>query len=327
MLRDRLVCGINDYVIQYRLLGEATLSFTKAMEIAQGMESAALHAKDIQKASDKLQSDVFHVTETVKVKTVECYRCGGAHYANACKFKETVCHICGKKGHLAKKLRGTKSKLKNTKDGGKPHAKTHHIGEAEQEETSYSMFNLSETRSDPLYATVQVNGASLKMEIDTWASASIISEETYGKLWSNERTQALCESPIKLRTYTGESIPISGAVNVNIAYGNQTAEAHLLVVKGTGPSLLGRDWLSKIKLNWGEIRLIKRLCAEDVVARYPDVFKDELDTLRYTAVKLCVEPNAVPRFFKWSVPFGQGQGQGFFICHIIVIQGIIRSEM
>ncbi len=23
----------------------------------------------------------------------------------------------------------------------------------------------------------------------------------------------------------------------------------------------------------------------------------------------------------------QGQGQGFFICHIIVIQGIIRSEM
>ncbi len=57
------------------------------------------------------------------------------------------------------------------------------------------------------------------------------------------------------------------------------------------------------------------------------MFKDELGTLRYTAVKLCVEPNAVPRFFKWSVPFGQGQGQGFFICHIIVIQGIIRSEM
>ncbi len=24
---------------------------------------------------------------------------------------------------------------------------------------------------------------------------------------------------------------------------------------------------------------------------------------------------------------GQGQGQGFFICHIIVIQGITRSEM
>ncbi len=215
-----------------------------------------------------------------------------------------MCHICGKKGHLAKKCRGGKSKLKNTKDGGRPHAKTHHIEEAEQEETSYSMFNLSETRSDPLYATIQVNGASLKMEIDTGASASIISEETYGKLWSNDQTPALCESPIKLRTYTGEIIPIRGAVNVNIAYGNQVAEARLLVVKGTGPSLLGRDWLSKIKLNWGEIRLIRGLCADDVVARYPDVFKDELGTLRGTTVKLCVEPNAIPRFFKpRSVPF------------------------
>ncbi len=42
---------------------------------------------------------------------------------------------------------------------------------------------------------------------------------------------------------------MSGAENVNIAYGNQMAEACLFVVKGTGPSLLGRDWLSKIKLN------------------------------------------------------------------------------
>ncbi len=34
------------------------------------------------------------------------------------------------------------------------------------------------------------------------------------------------------------------------------------------------------------------------------MFKDELGTLRYTAVKLCVEPNAAPHFFKpRSVPF------------------------
>uniref|UniRef100_A0A8C2FFT4 Gypsy retrotransposon integrase-like protein 1 n=2 Tax=Cyprinus carpio TaxID=7962 RepID=A0A8C2FFT4_CYPCA len=305
MLRDRLVCGINDDVIQRRLLGEATLSFTKAMEIAQGMESAALHAKDIQKANSSAQSDVFQVTKAAKGKAVECYRCGGAHFATSCKFKEAVCHNCGKKGHLAKKCRSNKWKVKNSKDGGKPHSKTHHIGEAEQEETcSYSMFNLSESRSDPLYATIQVNGASLKMEIDTGASASIISEETYGKLWINDQTPALCESSIKLRTYTGEIIPVMGAVKVNIAYGSQTAEARLLVVKGTGPSLLGRDWLSKIQLNWGDIRLIKGLGAKDVIARYQDVFKDELGTLRGTTVKLCVEPNAVPRFCKpRSVPY------------------------
>lgn len=83
-------------------------------------------------------------------------------------------------------------------------------------------------------------------------------------------------------------------MNVNIAYGSQAAEARLLVVKGTGPSLLGRDWLSKIKLNWGEIRLIKGFCTEDVVERYLNVFKDELGTLG----TLCMEPNAIHHFFK-----------------------------
>ena len=39
MLRDRIVCGIND--IQRRLLAEANLSFAKAIELAQGMETAA----------------------------------------------------------------------------------------------------------------------------------------------------------------------------------------------------------------------------------------------------------------------------------------------
>ena len=44
MLRDRLVCGINDKVIQKRLLAEDKLTLAKAMEIAQAMEMAAENA-------------------------------------------------------------------------------------------------------------------------------------------------------------------------------------------------------------------------------------------------------------------------------------------
>jgi len=40
MLRDRLVCGINDPIIQCRLLAEKALTFKTAMELSQGMESA-----------------------------------------------------------------------------------------------------------------------------------------------------------------------------------------------------------------------------------------------------------------------------------------------
>ena len=41
MLRDRLVCGIADNVIQKKLLAEDPLSLAKALEIAKRMESAA----------------------------------------------------------------------------------------------------------------------------------------------------------------------------------------------------------------------------------------------------------------------------------------------
>ena len=30
-----------------------------------------------------------------------CYCCGGPHFAPQCKFKDTICRYCKKKGHLA----------------------------------------------------------------------------------------------------------------------------------------------------------------------------------------------------------------------------------
>ena len=40
MLRDCLVCGINDHRMQRRLLAEKELTFAKALELAQAMEAA-----------------------------------------------------------------------------------------------------------------------------------------------------------------------------------------------------------------------------------------------------------------------------------------------
>ena len=48
MLRDRLVCGVADPVIQKRLLQEKTLQFKKAFELAQALEAAAKNTADLQ---------------------------------------------------------------------------------------------------------------------------------------------------------------------------------------------------------------------------------------------------------------------------------------
>ena len=45
ILRDRLVCGINDDSIQKRLLAESNLIYKKAVELARGLETADMNVK------------------------------------------------------------------------------------------------------------------------------------------------------------------------------------------------------------------------------------------------------------------------------------------
>jgi len=47
MLRDRILCGINEQQIQKKLLAEKALTIDKAMEIALAIESATKEARDI----------------------------------------------------------------------------------------------------------------------------------------------------------------------------------------------------------------------------------------------------------------------------------------
>ena len=48
MLRDRLICGIQDQRTQCRLLAESDLTLQKAFKVAQAIESAKSNLKELQ---------------------------------------------------------------------------------------------------------------------------------------------------------------------------------------------------------------------------------------------------------------------------------------
>ena len=48
LLRDRLICGVNDSRIQRRLLAKPNLTFEKAIELSMAAESADNDAEDLQ---------------------------------------------------------------------------------------------------------------------------------------------------------------------------------------------------------------------------------------------------------------------------------------
>ena len=72
--------------------------------------------------------------------------------------------------------------------------------------------------------------------------------------------------------------------------------------EGSGPTLLGRDWLKDVKLNWW--KLFKTDAYGDkvksklkiLIPQYSEVFEEGLGTFTRPKAKIHVKANAVPRF-------------------------------
>ena len=169
-----------------------------------------------------------------------------------CRFKEVECHYCKKKGHIAKVCR-SKARESNLKQQqqGKSRKQTHQftLEEEDSDVPEYTMYHVPSHHTKPLQVDVTINGVDCQMEVDTGATLSII-KATYCSLWPSDRAPPLRASKAKLKTYTGEVITVEGAMDVDVAYKDQTARVNLLVVAGTGPSLMGRDWMKHLTLDW-----------------------------------------------------------------------------
>ena len=72
-------------------------------------------------------------------------------------------------------------------------------------------------------------------------------------------------SKVRLCSYSGEPIPVLGCANVKVEYKGQMETLPLIVATGTGPSLLGRDWLQAIKLDWRELNYLQDSSLQDVL--------------------------------------------------------------
>lgn len=109
-------------------------------------------------------------------------------------------------------------------------------------------------------------------------------------------------------------------------YGDQQAQVRLLIVKGTGPSLFGRDWLEVFIFNlksmiqeWigvnGRIpeKALKMSTnvLQGLLVENDELFKPGLGTLKEVEVSIDIDQNASPKFVKARpVPFAMKTGGG-----------------
>ena len=173
---------------------------------------------------------------------------------------------------------------------------------------NYDLFAVgTDKKIDPYLVSVDINGATLQMETDTGSAMTLISQTTFSKLWPQGNSPPLENTPIRLRTYSGEELEVVGRAVVRVRCGREVVEElGLVVVGGKGPSLLGRDWLDRLRLDWREVRMLNTTpdSLEAVLVKHSDLFRDELGTIRGITAKLHVSPGAKPRFYRpRSIPY------------------------
>ena len=155
---------------------------------------------------------------------------------------------------------------------------------------------LCKINNEPIQLQVSIDGVLVTMELDTGAAVSIVSESTFRRLWSGK---VLERSGIRLCTYSGESLKVIGKWEADVKYNNQTDKLSVIVLQGAGPSLLGRDWLHRCRIDWKSLFGIQKGASlENVLTKYEMVFNEGLGTVLGYEAKLVMKENAVPRFCK-----------------------------
>ena len=95
-----------------------------------------------------------------------------------------------------------------------------------------------------------------------------------------------------------------GCCDVQVQAGETIKQLDLIVCKGNGLSLLGRNWLEEMKLNWSQIAHANGVTKDNqpnlkrILDKYRDVFTAELGHCKGVKAKLYVRENSVPQFHR-----------------------------
>ena len=178
------------------------------------------------------------------------FRCAyTVHTTYECKHKTNTCAYCKKFGHLQSNCFAKNVNLSY-----------------DNEKVAYTLYVSG--RSAPYRTNIMIYGKPVSMEIDIGAAVTIMSKDVCYDHYHCSKVPMVKQSEEMLSTYTGEKIPILSTY----AFPQKGNQLPLTIVSGSGPTLLDRNWLNSINMDWSMIHIIATTKYTHLLKTYSQVF-------------------------------------------------------
>ncbi|KAG7301015.1 hypothetical protein JYU34_015388 [Plutella xylostella] len=245
-------------------------------------------------------------------QSAQCEACGArSHGIKDCRFRRAICSKCGKEGHLRRVCPAWAERAGHRWAGNRGYKQSkslHHLDEgvpAQEEDDSAEceeeLNQLCLSGYKPVSLPINVDGHRLRMELDTGSAISCISKETYDSLFSNRQLESY---NLVLKFYDGSRVRPLGLIKPNVKWGNITKQLELFVIEGGTTSLLGRHWLTELKVPLLTSTDMVEQCNQladgkelnMLLSRHKELFSGGLGRFTGGKVRLRVREDAVPVF-------------------------------
>ncbi|XP_064464374.1 uncharacterized protein K02A2.6-like [Ornithodoros turicata] len=301
MLRDRFICGPRDVHLQQRLLSERNITFQMAGDTAKAMESTVSQQASMRSREENkvLQTSATRSPKKNKLPkpSKKCYRCDGAHNQKSCPHRNSTCQFYKKLGHIEKAcITKKKKQASGTRSSGRQQANNLTADEADSRNSLFTVNSMSQS-TESLTVWVTVNERPCCFEVDSGASFSIMSENTFNQQWDSNRPRLL-KAALKLRTWTGTPLQVRGKARVTVQLHRKQAKLDLYIVAGTGTSLLGRDWFEPLGISLSGIHRVTESRCQPLLDQFGTLFNGKISGHVGDPIHIELQPNAVPRFLK-----------------------------
>ena len=99
--------------------------------------------------------------------------------------------------------------------------------------------------------------------------------------------------------YDGKQLPVLGVLNTCIKYEDQVKSLPLLVVKSSGASLFGCNWIEQFQVKWFTVHSVRLQSGlNHLLQWYDKLFHEEVGLLKGVKAKIYVAEDTQPCFCK-----------------------------